>query len=61
MRLIIAVTLCGMLCGCELQPATSGAPVHTCERPADRCKLSDGKLGVCTADSQQRLFCASQH
>ena len=60
-RYLLALIL--LLPACEPTHDASSAPVTTCTIAATRCKLGDGKLGVCQADPQRpgAYTCASQH
>lgn len=41
--------------------AGAGGPVDKCEKAGQRCRLGDGKLGVCTMKTGGGLHCMSQH
>jgi hypothetical protein len=62
-RYLLALLLSLILPACDLAHDASSAPVMTCTAAATRCKLGDGKLGVCQADPQHpgAYTCASQH
>lgn len=47
--------------GCPGGSDASGAPVDTCQKTGQQCRLGNGKLGVCTPAPDGDLRCTPQH
>lgn len=58
MKILVLVGVMMML-GCPGEQDTGISA--ECTEVAARCRLAPGKLGVCTMNQDQILFCAPQH
>ncbi len=59
-HLMFAMVLGLVLLGTGCPDGTSSAVTESCTSAGERCKIADGKLGVCTYSDDQ-LICAPQH